>query len=79
MAQFTFSNVQADHLIEAQFEVDVAPPVFFTITATAGAGGTIFPGGVVSVLQGSDQVFDITADPGFHISKILVDGVEVVL
>lgn len=77
MAEYTFTGVTADHTIEAQFEPDVTPPVFHTITATAGAGGTIDPGGVVQVLDGADQTFTITADPGFHISKLLVDGVEV--
>lgn len=48
-----------------------------TITATAGAHGSISPSGAVSVDYGEDQAFTITADEGWRISNVLVDDVSV--
>ena len=45
-----------------------------TITATAGTGGTIDPEGAVTVAEGADQKFEITADEGYHIADVKVDG-----
>lgn len=47
------------------------------ITATAGQGGTITPSGKVSVKSGGTQAFTITADEGYRISSVKVDGIEV--
>ena len=49
----------------------------YRIVATAGTGGAISPIGSIRVLEGADQAFAITADPGYHIKTILVDGVSV--
>ena len=49
--------------------------VFYTINAAAGAGGSISPSGDVSVVQGGEQVFVITADSGYTIDSVSVDGV----
>ena len=48
-----------------------------TITATAGANGSISPSGAVEVGDGADQAFMITPDPGYRIEDVLVDGVSV--
>ncbi len=48
----------------------------FTITATAGTGGSITPFGAVNVPTNGDQPFTITADAGNHIDSVLVDGVK---
>jgi len=48
----------------------------YTITATAGTGGSISPASV-SVYSGSSKTFTITADDGYVISDVLVDGVSV--
>lgn len=45
-----------------------------TITASAGEGGAISPSGSVQVARGSDQTFTITADEGYEIADVLVDG-----
>jgi hypothetical protein len=55
------------------------PKAMHTITATAGAGGTISPSGSVSVVQGSSKSFTITANPGNAISSVIVDGMAVAL
>jgi len=45
-----------------------------TITASAGANGSISPSGSVLVLEGTDQTFSMTPDSGYHVSDVLVDG-----
>ncbi|MEW6758486.1 MAG: PKD domain-containing protein, partial [Acidobacteriota bacterium] len=70
VASYTFTNVQADHTIAASFAPDA---VSFTITASAGPGGSIAPSGAVSVPQGGDQAFTITPNTGFHVADVLVD------
>lgn len=47
----------------------------FTVTATAGQGGTISPSGAVEVVTGHDQVFTVTADEGYEVDTVAVDGV----
>lgn len=68
---YTFNDVRAPHAIDATFAIDV-----FTITATAGPGGTIEPAGAVPVEYGSDRTFTMRADPGYHILEVRVDGVS---
>jgi hypothetical protein len=46
----------------------------YTITATAGADGSINPSGAVTVSYGADQTFTIAANTGYHIAEVLVDG-----
>jgi len=45
-----------------------------SITADAGANGSITPAGIVEVKNGAVQSFIITPDQGFHIEDVLVDG-----
>ena len=49
----------------------------YTITASAGAGGSISPSGSVSVREGRDKTFTITPDSGYRISDVLIDGKSV--
>lgn len=49
----------------------------FTITASAGANGTISPSGVVSLYEGSTQTYNITPSANYQITDVLVDGVSV--
>jgi hypothetical protein len=48
----------------------------YTITASAGVGGTISPSGSVSVAQGGGKAFIIAANTGYQISSVMVDGVS---
>ena len=52
-------------------------PETYTITAEAGAGGSIAPTGSVTVNEGEDQTFTITPSEGYEIADVLVDGVSV--
>lgn len=47
---------------------------YYTIEATAGAGGAISPSGSVSVREGRDQTFTITPDKGYAVSNVKIDG-----
>ena len=49
------------------------PAQGFTITATAGEGGTITPSGRVAVANGGSQTFTVAADSGYSISDVTVD------
>ena len=49
----------------------------YTITASAKNGGKITPSGDVTVAEGDNQTFTITANNGYRISDVLVDGKSV--
>jgi len=74
VSTYTFENVEADHTIAATFSA-----LQFTITATAGANGTITPAGVQTVNYGSTPTFTVAANPGYEIDYVLVDGQNVAL
>ncbi|MDR0247250.1 MAG: hypothetical protein LBI16_02485 [Burkholderiales bacterium] len=52
------------------------PLSLYTITASAGANGNITPSGNVTVNEGADVTYTITADPGHSIVSVLVDSVD---
>ena len=54
------------------------PPVeeTFTITASAGQGGSISPSGAVSVEKNGSQTFTITPSEGYEIADVIVDNVS---
>ena len=47
---------------------------YYTIKATAGAGGSISPSGSVSVREGRDQTFTITPDKDYAVANVKIDG-----
>jgi hypothetical protein len=69
---YAFANVTVPHAISVSF----AQNPTYTITATAGAKGVITPSGTVGVLGETNQSFAITANPGYQLSSLLVDGVS---
>ena len=48
----------------------------YTITATAGGGGSVSPSGAVKVNSGANQTFTVTSNAGYHVSDVAVDGVS---
>ena len=72
IAAYTFSQVTADHTLSASFAVDA--PVTYSITASAGTGGSVSPSGSISVVPGADQTFTISANSGYHVANVTVDG-----
>ena len=49
----------------------------FTVTVTAGKGGSVSPDGRVTVPEGEDAVFVITPDAGYAVSEVKIDGEDV--
>ena len=49
----------------------------YTITASAEENGSITPSGAVEVEEGASQTFQITADRGYEVADVLVDGASV--
>lgn len=62
-----------------QKTVDVEIVQCFSITASAGAHGSIDPQGTVMVRAGENQTFVVLADEGYHIQSVYVNGTEVSL
>lgn len=54
-----------------------APPVTTHSIQVVNTDGTVTPSGVVSVNDGSNQAFTITAPQGRHIGNVYVDGTDV--
>ena len=50
---------------------------YYTISATAGEGGSISPSGSTRVREGRDQTYTINPDDGYRISDVRVDSVSV--
>lgn len=69
---YTFSNVMANHSITASFAI-----ITFSINASSGSGGSISPGGTVTVNYGSDRTFSIAPATGYYISDVEVDNSSV--
>lgn len=69
---YTFAALTANHTINATFSEDT-----YTITATAGNGGSINPTGANEVLAGSTVVYTITPATGYEIADVTVDNVSV--
>jgi uncharacterized repeat protein (TIGR02543 family) len=65
-------TMDADKNVTATF---TALPTY-TLTPTAGAGGTITPNTVQTVLQGGSTTFAIVPTAGYHIVDVSVDGVS---
>jgi len=49
----------------------------YTITASAGEGGTITPSGASTVKQGDAQSYKVSPNTGYKITDVLVDGTSV--
>ncbi len=72
MTTYSFLNVTASHTIHVIFSQPV-----YTITASAGSGGTVSPLGVSNVTCGGSQTFTITPNSAYLIQDVIVDGISV--
>ena len=52
-------------------------PEIYTISASAGTGGSITPAGTSSILSGGSKSFTITPNAGSVIADVTVDGVSI--
>jgi hypothetical protein len=69
----TATSTQATGLAEFS-DFAIGEPATYTITASAGANGSISPSGAVSVANGGSQAFTITPNAGYLVQDVLVDG-----
>lgn len=53
------------------------PPALYTLTASAGSGGSITPSGSIAISQGLNQTFTISPTTGYKIAGVTVDGASV--
>lgn len=72
-----FSSGMTSDVTIRSSEGDTDVVTQYTITASAGSGGSIVPSGAVVVDDGDDQSFSITPDSGKIIANIYVDGSSV--
>ena len=61
-------------LTAISFAADAPVTKTHTITATAGANGAIDPNGAVKVEDGQSQTFNVTANEGYTLDTLTVDG-----
>jgi hypothetical protein len=71
ISSFTFNNITSDHTIQAIFAINT-----FTVTASAGANGAVFPA-TQTVNYGSSTSVTITPNPNYHISVVTDNGIDV--
>ncbi len=67
---YSFTNVIANHTIRAVFAVNT-----YTITATAGANGSVSPSGITTYNYSSNASFTATPANGYQMDSMFVDGV----
>ena len=73
--------VTGNTAVEVTLELLAPPPadqtVYYTVAASAGSGGSISPSGNQKVRINGTITFTITANEGYEIKDVLVDGVSV--
>lgn len=74
VSSYTLSGVVQNRSISAAFIEEGAE---YTISASAGTGGSISPSGDTAVTYGSDQSYTITPDSGYYILDVQVNGSSV--
>jgi hypothetical protein len=73
VTSYSFNTVNADHTISASFVQNG-----YTITAgTTSTNGSISPSGATIVSAGGSQNYTITANPGYKINYVAVNGASV--
>jgi ABC-type transporter MlaC component len=72
VSSYTFAAIMANHTISVTFT-----PITYTITQSAGAGGTNYPNTVAYIVSGQNATYTIAPDAGYHVADVLVDGLSV--
>lgn len=55
----------------------IKKPSLYTITATAGANGSIIPSGIITVESGHDTTFTIIPNSNYMISNLMIDNIKI--
>jgi alpha-tubulin suppressor-like RCC1 family protein len=73
-------SIDSSSLVQPQVRVALAArsvsTLLVTTSASPVAGGAISPSGPVQALPGTSPVFSITANAGYHLTDVTVDGVS---
>ncbi len=69
---YTLSTITATHTVAVSFKI-----ITYTVTASAGANGSIDPTGAMTKDYGSSQLFTATPATGYAVDKWQVDGADV--
>ena len=72
VSTYTFPALRANHTLAATFA-----QYQYTISASAGNGGTISPVGTSNLVSGGNQTYTIAPATGYHVSDVFVDGASV--
>ena len=72
ISSYTFDSVKSNQTISVKFKVQT-----FTITSTAGNGGSITPQGINTLNYGTKPIYTITPNTGFVIDSLFVNGLKV--
>ena len=72
ISSYTFDSVKSNQTISVKFKVQT-----FTITSTAGNGGSITPQGINTLNYGTKPIYTITPNTGFILDTLFVNGVKV--
>jgi len=67
---YTLDDVSSDHTVSADFTNSVE------ISVKSGVGGNILPSDNIDVAIGNDISFNISADEGYSIVDVIVDGIS---
>ena len=66
---YVFSNVVASHSVSATFEINQ-----YCITVIQTSNGIISPNTIETINYGENQKFNFSANNGYHLSSVIVDG-----
>ena len=80
VASNSAGNVESNSATLTVQDAGITPPsgtASYKITATAGIGGTISPGGTTTVSAAGQLTYTIKANEGYYIADVKVDGSEV--
>ena len=72
VTSYSFTNVTVSHTISVSFAINT-----YTITASAGANGSVTPSGITAVNYGGSQSYAIAGATGYHVDSVFVDGAYV--
>lgn len=69
---YIFDDIAENHRVEVLFQ-----RIQYSITATAGEGGSVSPAGETKVTYGGEQAFEFVTDAGYEIDQVLIDHTPV--
>ena len=72
VSSYTFNNITEDHTISVSFAI-----ITYTISASAGIGGSISESGSIEVEKNSSKTFTFTPNDGYIINTVIVDGTDI--